>query len=155
MLKYGCVMVILISLCVSAAPAGAQGEPTYLGEVCFELNSSIPNPLPGATGSILQLGVLSYGAGHYSLNGRTDSLPVYGSAVIDDRGGNPLVLISLTLTNISGDYWLYFLRYDVNQQTGDYTAYGRRTYSCFGCLPPGPEPWTGVISGTVALHACP
>lgn len=152
------IFIIALFVCLFIIDSSAQAEVTYIGEICFEMIPAIPPPPPfPVITQILQLGVLAYGAGHYALNGQIgfpDGVPIYGTAVIDTRGSNPLILISLTSTQMSGDFALYFLRFDGNNQTGNYSINVRRTPTCFGCLPP-PEPSFTVISGTFALHACP
>ncbi len=57
------IVFVLMCLFPNFKFAHAQGTMEYLGEICWDLDS-------GGNPDILQLGVLSYGAGHFILNGK-------------------------------------------------------------------------------------
>lgn len=138
---------------------GAQGEPVYLGEFCFDMTPADANV---TTTSTLQLGVLSFGDGHFSVHGRITTpgiipFPVYGTAIViyTEDGRPSFAKISLTSTKGgSGDFSFYELRYGLTEPLGlaDYTESLRYSPNCLGCIPP--PVFFSVIHGTLALRPC-
>ena len=87
--------VLFVVLFLSLGTTTARAEVTYVGEICA---TAFPTPctLVPCLGHIdIKLGVLSYGDGHYILNGTADSSPVYGT--IQDN----IATISLSTTSLN------------------------------------------------------
>jgi hypothetical protein len=75
---------LLISLSFGLPSAHAQDGVTYLGDFCWEMRGADDSPTDKPM--ILQLGIMSYGAGHFPVHGKIISRegdyiqPVHGNA---------------------------------------------------------------------------
>ena len=73
---------LLISLSFSLPSAYAQDGVTYLGDFCWEMRGADESPTDEP--NILQLGIMSYGAGHFPVHGKIiceDYIqPIHGNA---------------------------------------------------------------------------
>ena len=148
-LKHSCLRAMLflmamlvVSLFLNDTTANAQGEVSYLGEVCFTLGYTYGRPP-----STSRLSVLSYGNNHFSVTGTTDFGLVHGSAEI--VGSN--VVISLTGTNgspiidPSGPMRGFFMHIVIDPSTGT---------SLFWMQWSDDSPSSGSIGG-VSFEPCP
>lgn len=94
------LIIIVVGSCLLYPVFGvaANSDVEYLGEVCIWLD-----------GSTIQLGVLSFGAGHFPVHGRIISqgmnsvIPLQGTAEVDDHSIN-ITLSSSTNLNLSTTY---------------------------------------------------
>jgi hypothetical protein len=82
-LKQVCLAIIFLVCFAFTLPARAQGEVTYLGEICFSLHEINTTSVQG------EVGILSFGPGHFALYGSFGSfalggitIPVQGTAII-------------------------------------------------------------------------
>ena len=77
-------IILLISLSFGLPSAHAQDGVTYLGDFCWEMRRADDSPTDKPM--ILQLGIMSYGAGHFPVHGKKfrdggDHItPVHGNA---------------------------------------------------------------------------
>lgn len=110
MRNYSFITFIVAILSLFLAVSESKAEVSYLGEVCLNLTSQYNVPA-----KTVQLGILSYGAGYFSLNGKiTDVvsriMPVSGTAIITEfEGVNTVVLIlTAAYNNYSETYYIEF-----------------------------------------------
>lgn len=140
-------LVLLLFIPVSSH---AQGDVSYIGEYCFDLVSVFPDrPIKN-----LQIGILSFGAGHFPLHGKAvvqgAILPVHGTAVLDgDSVSMTLNAAGPTPGSIKTTIYIHFT---VSTSLGTYDE----IYQLVPILGE-PRQWqveTSIDSGSVTLHAC-
>ena len=154
MRNYCFIVFITASLSLFLVVSDSRAEVSYIGEVCINLTSlynEAPYYVPDKT---VQLGILSYGAGYFSLNGKiTDAnsriMPAGGTAIIN--GGNAV----LTLTAALGIYSeIYSITVDLKTLSGMFSSVVHETF--FSGPPPTPDQ---VISrydiGDASVLDCP
>lgn len=157
MRKYFFVVFIVASLSLFLVVSDSTAEISDLGEVCINLTSlyrDAPYYVPAKTA---QLGILSYGAGYFSLNGKiTDAvgriMPANGTGIIDE---NTTAVLTLTATDRAFAYSETFnITIDLQILNGLYSSIVHEQYSLGA--PPTPDQ---VISrydiGDASLHDCP
>lgn len=130
MLKYSwLVIAFFISLCLSTGLAHAQGEPTYLGEICYMMTCYACIDLLGAPPpAASRLGMLSYGPDHLVLTGESGT---HGAASFD--GTNIIV-------NLNASYVYEFVsRFSVTHMiVNPSTLMGTYTEIIIQTAPPPP-----------------
>lgn len=80
-MKLFTIIILVASILISFNIRISQAETTYLGEFCF-VDSIILGPPPSV---FMKIGILSYGAGHFVLNGSmlgNNEEPVSGAGII-------------------------------------------------------------------------
>jgi len=128
MLKKLCIIsVILIITALSPFAVYADGGGSYLGELCVSINEYNSFAPPSF---YAQLGVISYGNGHFALNGRSYDGRVlfHGTLGIDDDG-EIVITLSSTDTTIKA--------------TDDFPPYGSSTSSYSTHIVVNPSGMTG------------
>jgi len=123
MFKYGYVLMLLIIICLPAVQASAQGEPTYLGEICY---SMMCDGCIAAPPMVSRLGMLLYGPDHLLLTGAGGT---HGAASVD--GTNIIVLLSSAFV-ISDQNQFSQIHMVVNPTT----LWGTYTEMLVGIIPP-------------------
>ena len=119
--NYSFIVFIIASLFLFLAVSDSRAEVSYIGEVCFNLTSL--NNVPDKT---VQLGILSYGAGYFSLNGKiTDEIsrimPISGTAIITEFEGDNTVVLTLTAAyNIYSE--TYYITFVLNTLSGMFSS---------------------------------
>ncbi len=115
-LLFGMVLLSLF-LCLSPGTTHAA-DITYLGEFCATASQAFcVAGAPCVTPVSIKLGILSYGDGHYALNGAAGEIPVHGTGYIQDN----IATISLTGTTPTSTYSIHIV-WDLSAGTGTYTA---------------------------------
>ncbi len=139
-------------MCICINSAAAQ-EVEYIGEFCFTLTSTSFQGVPDET---LQVGGLSYGAGHLSLDGNVSSdsqpRPAHGSGVL--FGDSVLVTLTTSgpLSQRSTFSKTYYLQGDLTTLSGTYTSIEFYKLEIGGITPP----YSILIDhGTIARITCP
>ncbi len=121
MRKHFFVVFIVAILSLLLAVSESKAEVSYLGEVCLNLTS-----LYNVPDKTVQLGILSYGAGYFSLNGKiTDEIsrimPISGTAIITEFEGDNTVVLTLTAAyNIYSE--TYYITFDLKTLSGWFSS---------------------------------
>ena len=147
------IAFVVASLSLFLVVSDSSAEISYIGEVCIDLTSlyrDSPYYVPAKTA---QLGILSYGAGYFSLNGKiTDAnsrvMPAVGTALLNADNA------VLTLTAALGIYSeTYSITVDLKTLSGSFSSIVHETF--FSGPPPTPDQ---VISrydkGDAVLQGC-
>jgi hypothetical protein len=148
-MKKVCFLLVIV-VCFYAVTV--QAEVQYLGEMCFTLSGTPAGP------QTLRLGILSYGADTFPINGKIQqpidggfaSIPLHGSGVVN---GNTL---SMSLDASSVVYGpltsTYSVIFDLQLLAGTFEAVILNRPS-ISPPPPGSPVYTSA-TGTVSLQAC-
>ena len=102
MIRTGVRVGLVVGMVLASAVAHAQV--TYFGEVCWQVQSVTPGDPETFQ---WRLGVLSYGAGHFAMNGRAVRAtsgyvrPMHGNAEVVD-GSVVMTLVSSEAESVSG-----------------------------------------------------
>lgn len=146
------LLLFVVSLLLSCGLAKAQAEVNYLGEICF---SMISNDLTKARKAV-QLGVLSFGTGHFPLHGKatvegfTGIIPVHGTAEIDSSNG--IIVMTLTSSDRLTDSTTIYIEINANTLSGIYKEIDHLE-QVIGAPISNPI-ITSTDSGSITLHAC-
>ena len=150
--KKTCLLSVLFIVLLSFSfTTIALAEVNYLGEICFQM---VDNATSQAR--ILEMGLLSYGADHFPLNGKITEgqsvIPVYGAAVWDGKS------ITITLNASSGLILsaTYTLSVDPKTLSGEYTSITHQQLVFIQPPPPGTETvFTSTGGGPLSIVDCP
>jgi len=142
------LLLPLMIMCICVNMANAQ-EVKYIGEFCFTLTSTSFQGVPDET---IQVGVLSYGAGHLSLDGNLSSRPAHGSAVLFGDS----VLATLATSGPQSQRSTFSKTYDLQgglaTLSGTYTSIEFYQLNIGGVTPP----YSVLIDhGTITRITCP
>ena len=141
-MKQVCIISLIVGLLYGSHINRAQAEVTYLGELCSSWDDGTLRPPAPA-----QMGVLSYGEGHYALHGNRGGLPIHGTAIIvSDK-----VIVSLVTSYVSSDslissFSVIHVEVDMATLRGSYVEMFNQT----AALPPV----SGAIKGTASFYPC-
>ena len=149
-LKYPYLLLPFMIMCICINGTEAQ-EVEYIGEFCFTLTSD------DAGVETLQVGVLSYGEGHLTLDGKVTiegpflPKPAHGSALLSDD----IILATLTAAGAPETFSkTYYIQSDLATLSGIYIAIVFYNISTPG--PPEPNQYfTATYYGTIARITCP
>jgi len=141
---------MIICICVNMADAQ---EVKYIGEFCFTLTSTSFQGVPDET---IQVGVLSYGAGHLSLDGNLSSdsqpRPAHGSAVLFGDSVLAILATSGPQSQRSTFSKTYDLQGGLATLSGTYTSIEFYKLNIGGVT----EPYSVLIDhGTITRITCP
>jgi len=123
MRNYCFIGFLVASLSLFLVVSDSRAEVSYLGEVCLNLTSiyNVPN-------KTVQLGILSYGAGYFSLNGKiTDEnsriMPALGTAIIAVIDGDNKVVLTLTAADGTFAYSeIFYITFDLKTLSGAFSS---------------------------------
>lgn len=109
--------IFVIFLFLGLSVETTHAEVTYMGEFCAVAVQSYCTMGAPCMGPIdIKLGVLSYGDGHYALNGTSNSSPVFGTGFIQDN----IATISLSETRMNTASAIYIV-VDLSTGMGTYS----------------------------------
>ncbi|MBW2164017.1 MAG: hypothetical protein JRF43_06155 [Deltaproteobacteria bacterium] len=139
---------LLISLSFGLPSAHAQDGVTYLGDLCWEIRSQGDSEVEQP--NILQLGIMSYGAGHFPVHGKKicgDYIQVmHGNAELWDGK------VEITLTGTELDPQILPTTMHIILNLPDFEGTFHEMYWESGTSPPYQ---IETEQGTLTLTACP
>ena len=159
-LKSLSITVIIASIMFLCPLIAYADGVNYMGEVCLKLTSDYndaPYYVPDKT---VQLGILSYGAGYFSLNGKITEensklMPALGTAIITAFNGDNKVVLTLTAADGTFAYSeIFYITFDLKTLSGAFSSIVHEELF-FGAPPTPDQIGSRYDKGDASLVVCP